>query len=86
MQLLTKRFERHEQFYNQYKCFIDKLIHNENARKCDSAGPERRPWYVLHQGLLNPNKYKIRVAFECSSQSTSINEKQYYMALILPIN
>ena len=29
---------------------------------------EGRTWYVSHQGMLNPNKSRIRVAFDCSSQ------------------
>ena len=55
---------------------MDELIDKKYARKCDSAGPEERTWYVPHQRLLNPNKGKIRVAYDCSSQykGNSINE------------
>ena len=76
MQSLKKRFERDEPFYSQYKCFMDELIDKKYARKCDCAGPERRTWYVPHQGVLNPNKGKIRVVFDCSSQykGNSINQ------------
>ena len=54
---------------------MDKLIDKEYARKCDSVGPEGKTWYVLHQGVLNPNKANIKVIFDCSSQykGTSIN-------------
>ena len=68
MQSLKKRFERDEPFYSQYKCFMDELINKEYARKCDCAGPEGKTWYVPHQGVVNPNKGKIRVVFDCSSQ------------------
>ena len=46
------------------------------ARKCDGKGPDSKTWYVPHQGVLNHNKGKIRVVFDCSSQyrGTSINE------------
>ena len=76
MQSLKKRFERDEPFYSQYKCFMDELIDKKYARKCDCAGPEGRTWYVPHQGVLNPNKGKIRVVFDCSSQykGNSINQ------------
>ena len=76
MQSLKKRFERDEPFYSQYKCFMDELIDKEYARKCDCAGPEGTTWYVPHQGVLNPNKGKIRVVFDCNSQYkvNSINQ------------
>ena len=71
-----KRFERDEQFYSQYKCFMDELIDKGYARKSDCVSPEGRTWYVPHQGVLNSNKGKIRVAFDCISQykGTSINQ------------
>ena len=68
MQSLKERFERDERFYSQYKCFMDELIDKEYARKCHCARPEGRTWYVSHQGMLNPNKSRIRAAFDCSSQ------------------
>ena len=76
MQSLKKRFERDEPFYSQYKCFMDELKDKKYARKRDCAGIEGRTWYVPHQGVLNPNKGKIRVVFDCSSQykGNSINQ------------
>ena len=76
MQSLKKRFERDEPFHSQCKCFMDKVIDKKYARKCDCAGPEGRTWYVLHQGVLNPNKGKIRVVFDCNPQykGNSINQ------------
>ena len=68
MQSLKKRFKRDERFYSQYKCFMDESIYKKYVRKCDCAGPEGRSWYVLHQGVLNPNKSKIRAVLDCSSQ------------------
>ena len=55
---------------------MDELIDKEYARKCDCAGPEGRTWYVPHQGVLNPNKGKIRVVLDCSFQykGNSINQ------------
>ena len=64
MQLLKKRFERDEQFYSQYKCFINELIDMEYAKKCDYVGPGGRILYVPHQGFLSPIKGKIRVVFD----------------------
>ena len=55
---------------------MDELIDKEYARKCDCAGPEGRTWYVPHQGVLNPNKGKIRAVLDCSFQykGNSINQ------------
>ena len=46
------------------------------AKKCDGKGPDGKTWYVRHQGVLNHNKGKINVVFDCSSQyrGTSVNE------------
>ena len=73
---LKQTFERDEPFYSQYKCFMDELIDKKYTRKLDCAEPERRTWNVPHQGVLNPNKGKIRVVFDCSSQykGNSINQ------------
>ena len=49
IQLLNKGFERDEHFYNQKKYFMDELIDKEYARKCKSAEPEGKTWYVPHQ-------------------------------------
>ena len=76
MQSLKKRFERDEQFYNQYKSFMDDLLDKGYARKCVNAGPEGKTWYIPHHGVLQPRKGNIRVVFDCSSQykGTSLNQ------------
>ena len=55
---------------------MDELIDKEYTRKCDCEVPEGRSWYVPFQKMLNPNKGKIRVVFDCSSQykGKSINQ------------
>ena len=68
MQPLKKRFERDEPLYSQCKCFMDELIDKKYSKRCDCARPEGRTWYVPHQRVLNPNKGKIRVVFDCSCQ------------------
>ena len=48
---------------------MDEWIDKTYARKCDCTGSEGRTWYVPHQRVLNPNKGKISVVFDCSSQN-----------------
>ena len=43
------------------------------ARKCDGKGPDEKTWQVPHQVVLNHNKGKIRVVFDCSSQYRGIS-------------
>ena len=38
------------------------------ARICGGKGSDGKTWYVPHQGVLNHNKGKIRVVFDCGSQ------------------
>ena len=68
MQSLKKSFEKDELFYSQNKCSVDELINEKYARKCDCVGHEGRTCYVPNQGVLNSNKGKIGVVFDCSSQ------------------
>ena len=68
MKWLKKRFEGDEQFYIQHKCFMDEIIDKEYARKRDCVVSTGRTWYIHYQAVLDPNKGKIRVVFECSSQ------------------
>ena len=55
---------------------MEELMEKGYATKCDGKGPDGKTWYVPHQGVLNHNKGKICVVFDCSSQygGTSINE------------
>ena len=43
------------------------------ARKCNGKGPDEKTWQVPHQVVLNHNKGKIRVVFDCSSQCRGIS-------------
>ena len=76
MQSLKKKFEKDEQLYNQYRCFMSDLIDKGYARKCDKKGTEGKTWYVPHHAVFHPRKGKIRVVFDYSSQykGTSINQ------------
>ena len=47
---------------------MEELTKKRYARKCDGKGPDSKTWYVLHQGVLNHNIGKVRVAFDCSSR------------------
>ena len=76
MQSLKKKFEKDEQLYNQYRCFMSDLIDKGYARKFNKKGTEGKTWYVPHHAVFHPRKGKIRVVFDCSSQykGTSINQ------------
>ena len=76
LESLKRKFKKGNQFFKEYKNFMEELLEKGYARKCDGKGPDGKTWYVPHQGVLNHNKGKTCVVFDCSSQyrGTSINE------------
>ena len=76
LESLRRKFEKDDRFFKEHKNFMEKLMVKRYARKCDGKGPDDKTWFVPHQGVLNHNKGKVRVVFDCSSQyrGTSINE------------
>ena len=67
LESLRRKFEKDDQFFKEYKNFMEELMEGGYARKCDGKGPDSKTWYVPRQGVLNHNKGKIRVVFHCSS-------------------
>ena len=44
--------------------FYGRTDGEEICKKTDNKGPDHKTWYVLHQGVLNHNKGKMRDAFD----------------------
>ena len=71
-----RKFKKDDRFF-KYKNVLVELMEKGYTRKCDGKELDGKIWYVPHQqGVLNHNKGKIYVVFDCSSQyrGTSINE------------
>ena len=80
LESVRREFEKDDRFFNEYKGFMEELVERGYAKKCDGKGPDGKTWCIPHQGVLNPNKGKMRVAFYCGSQyrETSINKSLLY--------
>ena len=76
LESLRTKFEKDDQFFKEYKNFMEELMEKGYSRKCDGKGLDDRTWYVPPPDVLNHNKGKIRVVFDCSSRyrGISINE------------
>ena len=61
------------------KRFMDEMIDKKHAN------PEEMIRYVPYQEVLNPNKYKNRIPFDCTSlyKIISINQIQYLFLILL---
>ena len=68
---LKKRFHRDQQYFEDYKQFMNYIIAHEDAEVVQD--PKRDIWYIPHHAVYHPKK-KNRVVFDCSAhQGTSLN-------------
>ena len=66
LQYLKKRFSKSPQFFQDYKTFMEDIIHNGYARKGIITAAPGKTWFIPHHGVYNENKPgKIRVVFDC---------------------
>lgn len=42
---------------------MKELMKKLYVKKCNGKGTDDKTWYVPHQGVINPNKGKIRLVF-----------------------
>ena len=77
MNTLKKKCQRQQQFFEDYKAFMNEMITKGYASKSTASIPDGKTWYIPHFGIYDPNKPgKIRVVFDCSAQfkGTSLNQ------------
>ena len=67
---LKRRLMKENDFYNDYKTFMDNLLSKGYAEKVKVTPIEEgQVWYLPHHGVYHPNKPgKIRVVFDCGSE------------------
>jgi hypothetical protein len=74
---------RSDQFYSDYKTFIEKLLEKGYAEKVDASQcnwSDGKLWYLPHHGVYHPQKPgKIRVVFGCAAKyaGTSLNDELF---------
>ena len=79
---LRGKLERQPNLGRQYREEMDKLLVKGYAVKvpADQLGrDDGRVWYLPHHPVVNPNKEKPRVVFDCAAQhrGTSLNDAVY---------
>ncbi|KAK0147231.1 hypothetical protein N1851_013346 [Merluccius polli] len=76
LRCLERRLRRNDQYYKDYKTFMDETIRRGDAEKVRRKTSTKLPaWYIPHHGVYHPQKPgKIRVVFDCSAkyQGTSL--------------
>ena len=76
-----KKMVKDEQYHNDYKTFINKLLENKYAEQISDEQLKPQPgklWYLPHHGVYNHNKPgKLRVVFDCSAKfaGQSLNDQ-----------
>ena len=76
---LGRRLGRDPDLLTKYKATIEDLLEKGYAEPVPDAeleGDIGTTWYLPHHSVVNPNKSKIRVVFDCSAEyrGTSLNQ------------
>ncbi|MEL7338835.1 MAG: DUF1759 domain-containing protein [Bacteroidota bacterium] len=74
---LRKRFQNDQNFFKDYKAFMEEVIDKGYAQRSTSDVSDGKLWYIPHFGVYDPNKPgKIRIVFDCSAEygGTSLNQ------------
>ncbi|XP_055499365.1 uncharacterized protein LOC129701946 [Leucoraja erinacea] len=78
LRCLERKLKRNEQYYKDYKTFMDETITRGDAENVSQVDVSKAPaWYIPHHGVYHPQKPgKIRVVFDCSAryQETALND------------
>lgn len=74
LQHLKKKLKANQQFYGDYKAFMEDVIIKGDAELAPEASVGDVVWYIPHHGVYHPKKPgKLRVVFDCSSKFRSIS-------------
>ena len=81
-QTLINKFKKDDNYYNEYKRFMNEMIENDYAEEVPKEEIDNESaWYIPHFGVYHPKKPdKLRVVFDCaakySGQSLNMNLMQ----------
>ena len=74
---LKKRFLKDNNFFNDYKDFMEEMVTKGYAKPVDTPPPAGKTWYIPHFSVYDPNKPgKIRVVFDCSAEYKGVSLNQ----------
>ncbi|KAK0139489.1 hypothetical protein N1851_023681 [Merluccius polli] len=77
---LKRKFLKNEEFYEEYKTYLDGMISKGYAEQVPAQQLERasgKIWYLPHHGVYHPRKKALRVVFDCGAafKGTSLNKQ-----------
>ena len=78
---LKRKLQSNSDLHSKYTCAIQDYLDSGYATSLphDAPDPPTGVWYIPHHGVLNPNKPKLRVVFDCAAsfQGKSLNDHLY---------
>ena len=77
---LKRKFLKNEEYYEEYKTYLDGLISKGYAEQVPPRqleGASGKIWYLPHHGVYHPRKKALRVVFDCGAafKGTSLNKQ-----------
>ncbi len=87
---LKRRFQRDEQFYQEYVAFVKEMINKGYAEQVPTRqlkGDSGKVWYISHHGVRHPRKRNLRVVFDCGAafKGTSLNQGTNFTSTLLGV-
>jgi hypothetical protein len=70
--LLGKKMDKDEKFAQQYTREIRNMLDKGYAERIETS-PEASVWYLPHHAVINVNKPKPRVVFDCAAKSDGVS-------------
>ena len=78
---LRKKLQSNAELHKKYTAAIQDYLESGYAKPLPVHAPDppTGAWYIPHHGVLNPNKPKLRVVFDCAAQfrGKSLNDHLY---------
>ncbi|XP_014676416.1 PREDICTED: uncharacterized protein LOC106816352 [Priapulus caudatus] len=82
LDLLGKKLSKNSDLYDRYRNGMEDLLVKGFAEKVQDEGintSSGKTWYIPHHAVINPNKEKLRIVFDCAAQlnGKSLNSEVY---------
>ena len=69
---LRKRFRADHQYFEAYRGVISSLAEDGYAVPAPDEATDHPVWYLPHHGVMEPEKGKLRVVFDCAAKSHGV--------------
>lgn len=82
---LMKRFEKYEEFFNEYKAFMNNVMargYAEIVPQSELQPKTGKLWYLRHHGVYHPRKNKLCVVFDCAAVYSGISLNREFFRVL----